>query len=178
MAGFIQDKLEIKFLILYIMDQVREPIPFETALDLAMCDEGVGYFDFSECMADLVRTKHLTLEDGLYAITDKGRRNSEICASSLPRSVRLRCDRNVDECNRRLRRKRQVRASWEKRQGGGVWVRLALDDDLGEVLELGLAVPGEDMAKAVAEKYRQSPETVYSRIMELLLEDGGKKREE
>ena len=41
MPGFIHDKLEIKFLILYITARVIEPIPFDTGWDLAMCDEGV-----------------------------------------------------------------------------------------------------------------------------------------
>ena len=94
--GFIQDKLEIKFLILYLAARVIEPVPFDTLLDLTLCDDAVDYFDFSECLADLVKTEHLTLdeESGLYAITEKGRRNSEICETSLPYSVRLRCDKN------------------------------------------------------------------------------------
>ena len=88
--GFIHDKLEIKFLILYIAARVIEPIPFDTVLDLTMCDDGVDYFDFSECLNDLVKTEHLTLsEDGLYSITDKGLRNSQICYSSLHYSFRL-----------------------------------------------------------------------------------------
>lgn len=119
MPGFIHDKLEIKFLILYITARVIEPIPFDTVWDLAMCDEGVDYFDFAECLSDLVRTEHLTLSaDGLYAITDKGLRNSRICESSLPYSVRLRCDKNLAACNRHLRRKSQVKASTEKRPNG------------------------------------------------------------
>ena len=36
--GFIHDKLELKFLILYITARVIEPIPFDTVLDLTMCD--------------------------------------------------------------------------------------------------------------------------------------------
>ena len=32
MPGFIHDKLEIKFLILYITARVIEPIPFDTCL--------------------------------------------------------------------------------------------------------------------------------------------------
>ena len=112
MAGFIHDKLEIKFLILYIAARVTEPVPFDMLLDLAMCDEGVDYFDFSECLRDLVKTEHLTVSDsGLYSITEKGKRNSQICESSLPYSVRLRSDKSVDVCNRKLRRKSQVRAT-------------------------------------------------------------------
>ena len=52
--GFIHDKLEIKFLILYIVSRVIEPIPFDVVLDLTMCDDAIDYFDFSDCLADLV----------------------------------------------------------------------------------------------------------------------------
>ena len=78
--GFITDKLEIKFLILYIMARIIEPIPFSTVQDLTMCDDGVDYFDFSECLNDLIKTEHLTLSaEGMYALTEKGLRNSRIC---------------------------------------------------------------------------------------------------
>ncbi len=171
--GFIHDKLEIKFLILYITARVIEPIPFDTVLDLTMCDDAIDYFDFSECLADLVRTEHLTLsEDGLYAITEKGLRNSEICESSLAYSVRLRCDKNLSTCNRKLRRKSQVRASYEKRPNGTFTASLALDDDMGSVMELKLAIPREDMAALLAERFRKAPERLYGEIMNILLSDG------
>lgn len=170
MAGFIQDKLEIKFLILYIAARIIEPIPFDLVLDLAMCDEGVDYFDFSECLRDLVKTEHLTVSnDGMYTITEKGMRNSQICESSLPYSVRLRCDKNISECNRKLRRKSQVRASCEKRPNGTYTVRLSLNDDMGSLMDLKLMTVREDMANILAERFRQSPERTYSEIMNVLL---------
>ena len=83
-ASFIHDKLEIKFLILYIAARVSEPIPVEGMQELTMCDSGIDYFSFSECLNDLVHTGHLTLSDaGLYAITPKGLRNSEILRPSV-----------------------------------------------------------------------------------------------
>lgn len=171
--GFIHDKLEIKFLILYIAARVIEPIPFDTVLDLTMCDDAIDYFDFSECLNDLVKTGHLSLSDsGLYAITEKGVRNSQICESSLPYSVRLRCDKNLTVWNRKLRRKSQVKASTEKRANGTYTVRLSLDDDMGSVMDLKLMVVRPDMAKALEERFRKSPEQVYSRIMNVLLDDG------
>lgn len=164
--------MEIKFLILYIADRLIQPVPYDVILDLAMCDGGVGYFDFSECLADLVRTEHLSQsEDGLYAITPKGRRNSSICETSLPYSVRLRCDRNLAERNRQLRRKSQVRSDYRRREDGVYAVRLSLDDDRGSVLDLGLAVPREDMAKALAERFQKAPERLYGRILDVLLDD-------
>ena len=172
--GFIHDKLEIKFLILYIAARVIEPIPFDTVLDLTMCDDAIDYFDFSECLTDLVKTEHLTLSpEGLYAITDKGLRNSQICESSLPYSVRLRCDKNIAVWNRKLRRKSQVRATTERRENGTYTVRLSLDDDVGSVMDLKLMVVREDMAKVLSERFRKAPEKLYSKIMDLLREGGG-----
>lgn len=170
--GFIHDKLEIKFLILYIAARVIEPIPFETVLDLTMCDDAIDYFDFSECLTELVKTEHLTLsEDGLYAITERGIRNSKICESSLAYSVRLRCDKNITVWNRKLRRKNQVRTTTEKRENGTYTVRLCLDDDMGSMMDLKLMVVREDMAKVVSERFKNAPEKLYGDIMKLLLED-------
>lgn len=170
--GFIHDKLEIKFLILYIAARVIEPVPFDTMLELTLCDDAIDYFDFSDCLADLVKTEHLTLSDeGLYAITDKGRRNSEICESNLPYSVRQRCDRNLADCNRRLRRKSQVKASSIRRPNGTWTVSLSLSDDMGSVMELDLMMVQEEMARGVEKRFRQSPERLYSQIVNLLLSD-------
>lgn len=172
MPGFIQDQLEIKFLILYIAARVVEPVPFDTILDLTLCDDAIDYFAFSECLADLVRTEHLSLsESGLYAITEKGRRNSAICETSLPYSVRVRCDRNLEEWNRKLRRQRQVRASAEQRPNGTYTVKLALNDDKGSVMDLRLMVVDQAQAKAVAQRFRKSPEKLYGQIIRLLLEE-------
>ena len=177
--GFIRDKLEIKFLILYITARVVEPIPFDTVLDLTMCDDAKDYFEFSESLAALVKTEHLSLSgDGLYSITDKGLRNSRICESSLPYSVRLQCDKNLASCNRKLRRKSQVRSSYEKRPNGTYTVSMALDDDMGSVMDLKVMAVREDMAAMLAERFRKAPEKLYSEIMNLLLSDGQDEKSE
>ena len=160
-------------MILYIAARVIEPVPFDTLLDLTLCDDAIDYFDFSECLADLVKTGHLTLDElsGLYAITDKGRRNSEICETSLPYSVRLRCDKNLAECNRRLRRKNQVQSSYQKRENGTYTVRFFLSDDMGSIMDLQLMATREDMARALRERFLKDPEKIYGQIMQMLLRD-------
>ena len=44
MAGFIHDQLDIKLLVLYIMDRAAAPNDFATLTDLSLCDSGVDYF--------------------------------------------------------------------------------------------------------------------------------------
>lgn len=57
--GFIHDKLDIKLLVLYIMDRVAAPIDFATLTDLSMCDSGMDYFQFAEAAAELADSGHL-----------------------------------------------------------------------------------------------------------------------
>ena len=126
--GFIHDKLDIKLLVLYIMARVAGPIDFATLTDLTMCDGGVDYFEFAEAAAELVASGHLTLEEGRYAITDKGRENGAACESSLPYSVKRKCDENLSLLNAALRRAAKVRSEIFSRQGDEVTLRLDRDD--------------------------------------------------
>lgn len=168
-VGFIQDKLEIKFLILYIAARVMEPIPLEGMQELTMCDDGIDYFDFSECLSDLVKTEHLRLtEDHLYCITVKGLHNSEICESSLPYSVRIRTDKNVAAYNQKLLRQSQVRSEVERRDNGTYTARLSLSDDLDNIMLLELMVASEEMARDLTDRFQKNPEQIYSALLSAL----------
>ena len=135
-VGFIRDKLEIKFLILYIAARLSEPADGAAMQDLTMCDDGIDYFDYAECLNDLVKTEHLRLtEDGRYLITEKGKRNSAICESSLPYSVRQRSDRNIAAYNKAALRRAQVQSHVTERENGTFTVTLALRDDVDSLME-------------------------------------------
>ena len=170
-TGFIHDKLDIKFLVLYLMARVASPVDFPTLADLTFCDDGVEYFDFAESVAELVDTEHLTLEDGKYSITDKGRRNGKICESSLAFSVRRKCDQNLARVNGVLRRDAQVRTELLPREDGGVTLRLILDDDKGNIMTLDMLTVSTDQADHLAEKFRAEPEKLYHGILQVLLEE-------
>ena len=165
-ASFIHDKLEIKFLILYIAARVSEPIPMEGMQELTLCDSGIDYFSFSECLNDLVQTEHLTLSpEGLYAITPKGLRNSE---SSLPMSVRLLTDRNVAAYNQMLLRRAQVRSRVVPRENGTFTVELRFSDDVDQLMHLELMAATEELARDLAARFQKNPEQVYTQLMNAL----------
>lgn len=170
--GFIQDQLELKLLILYISARVSQPIAYDMLWDLTLCDTAIDYFEFTECVTDLVRTEHLFIDENeCYGITEKGLRNSKICETSLPYSVRLRCDKNVGACNRKLCLDQQVKASHVRRDNGTYTVSLHLTDDMGSVLELNAMVVSEDMAKGVEKRFLENPQHVYSQVLAVLLQE-------
>lgn len=167
--GYIQDDLDVKVLILYLMSRVAAPIELPVLTDLALCDEGMDYFRMTQAVTELEQTEHLTLEDGRYGITDKGRKNGEVCEDSLPYSVRRRCDRALARVNAELRRDAQVRAEVLPREGGGFTVRLLLDDEGGNLLTLELFSGSEEQGKYLAQQFKSHPENIYNGILNALL---------
>ena len=161
-TGFIQNELDLKLLVLYIMDRAVAPITFLQLLDLALCDAGVDYFSLTE-------TEHLSLNGELYSITEKGRRNIEICQSSLPYSVRLRCDENLVKLNDTLMRQAQVQTGLQPNEDGTCTVRLYLADEAGPLMELKLISPSLAQGQTLTSKFQQSPEAIYHEIMALLV---------
>ena len=187
--GFIQDEMDLKLLVLYIMARIAAPITFLQLLELALCDAGVDYFSLTQAVEHLVETEHLSREGERYAITEKGRRNSEICESSLPYSVRRRCDDNLVRVNETLMREQQVQGEVLPNPDGTCTVRLRLADDSGPLLELSLLMPaagqGERAAHSdfggrrysfqrdlegerAAARFKQAQEQLYHQLVQLL----------
>lgn len=173
--GFIHDKLDTKFLILYLLARAAGPVDFPTLTDLTMCDQGVDYFEYAEAVAELEQTGHLKKRDECYVITDKGRRDGEACESSLPYSVRRKCNSAIAKVNMALRRSAQVRSQVKDRPEGGCTVSLALDDDSGTLLALELFCGSAQQGQRLADSFRDHPEQTYYDILTTLLDsDGGK----
>lgn len=171
-VGFITDKLEIKLLILYIASRLVGPAPFEMLQDLSMCDEGVDYFDFSECLADLVRTEHLVHDDDrYYTITEKGRLNCAACETMLPYSVRMQVEKNIVSHNELIKRRNLVNSRIEQRPNGGYTVTLSLSDELDQLMKMELMITREDMAKDLQSKFQANAEVLYSKILSIFYED-------
>lgn len=166
--GFIHDKLDIKLLVLYIMDRVAAPIDFATLTDLAMCDSGVDYFQFAESTAELLKSGHLAQEGEFYSVTGKGRRASAAGESSLSPIVRRRCDQRLAPLNQTLKRKAQVRAELRP-QAGGFDVCLMMDDDQGSLFSLTLLAPSQEDGQRIADQFLQHPDRVYNGILGVLL---------
>ncbi len=169
--GFIHDKLDIKMLELYLLARAAGPVSFDTLTELTMRHEGVDFFDFAEATAELVETGHLTEEDGAYTITEKGRVNSAACESSLPYSVRRRCNQDLAGVNATLRRNAQVRGEKRVNGDGSVVARMALDDDGGNLLTIELLCPSQEQADRLIAGFRERPERVYNEVLEVLSSD-------
>lgn len=171
--GFIHEKLDIKILILFILRRLPGTCDPETLLDLCQCDGGVGYFDYSDCLAELVETKHIDEVEGGYRITEKGKRNADTVESSLPYSVRTKAERLLAPVAERIQRDNMI-ITEHSATDGGLMVHLAMSDGLGEVIDMRFLCSDEAQAKLIEKNFRRRAESCYQQIVALLSENNKK----
>ena len=169
--GFIHEKLDIKLLILFILSRLPAPVDRGTLDELCQsCDNGVGYFDYSDCLAELIATGHVVGEDEEYSATDKGKRDGSTVESSLPFSVRSRALTLIAPDEERLARAAMIRA--ESSVGAdGCRVSLGMSDGKGEIISLELLCSGEEQAKRIKKNFRRGAEGYYTKIVSMLSGD-------
>lgn len=170
--GFIQSEMELKVLILYILRRLPEAASWEELTDMTLLtDSAIGYFDFSECMTDLVRTEHVEKQDDGYTVTQKGRENGEAMESTLPYSVRVRAEKAAAALSDIQRRRSMVKASHEMRTRGGFTVHLSMSDGVGPILDLQLLTGDEKQTAKIEANFKKNAEKLYQKMIKLLSED-------
>ena len=166
--GFIHEKLDIKLLILFVLRRLPGAVEPNLLSDLCrQCDDGVGYFDYSDCLAELIDTGHIAESEEGLAITEKGTRNIDLVESSLPYSVRSKAVKLLEPERQRLRRLSMIKASHTVEEGG-CFVRLAMSDGEGDIIRLELLCGGEEQAKKIESNFRNGAEGYYHQFIELL----------
>ena len=168
--GFIHEKLDIKILILFILSRLPGEVPPEVLGELCQCDDGIGYFDYSDCLAELVETEYITETETGYTITEKGKRNSAAVETSLPYSVRSKALKLIAPVEEAMRRAAMITAKHEVRDGACI-VKLAMSDGVGEIINLSFLCAGEEQAKKIEKNFRRSAEKYYHKVVELMSDD-------
>ncbi|MCL2125464.1 MAG: DUF4364 family protein [Oscillospiraceae bacterium] len=168
--GFIHEKLDIKILILYVLRLMNDAIDIGVLTEIAMCDDGINYFDFVECVQDLEKTEHIKIEDGLYSLTPKGRRNCEFTEGSLPYTVRTIVENAVFKQRSIKFRNSLIKTSRSEMDDGGFTVFLSLSDGISEIATMGLYAADLSQAKDIELGFRRNAEKVYNELINTILQ--------
>ena len=167
--GFIHEKIEVKILILFILRRLSKPVKLDVLTELTLCDDGISYFDFTECVNELVRTEHLKIEDGMYSLTGKGIRNGEITENSLPYSVRTKAEKTTSTTRAEQNRSAMIKTHSTVNPDGGCTVAMSLSDGLGDIVTLELFAANESQALALEKGFRKNAENIYNTLIEMIL---------
>jgi len=167
--GFIHEKLEIKILILFILRRLPEPVTLDVLTELAMCDDGISYFDFTECVAELVSTEHIKLEDNMYSVTVKGARNGATTEYSLPYSVRTKAEESASAIRSAQNRNSLIKTLYTVNPEGGCIVRLSMSDGVGDIISMELFAANERQAQELEKGFRKDAESIYHALIKMII---------
>ncbi|MBR5858726.1 MAG: DUF4364 family protein, partial [Clostridia bacterium] len=92
----LENKIDVKVFILYLMNNVGEPLEFTTVNDIVVQDEFVNYFDFALCFSELLEAGQIDEiaigegEEPKYVISQNGKETLDSYESSLLPVIRDR----------------------------------------------------------------------------------------
>ena len=169
--GFIHEKLEIKILILFILRRLPEPITLVVLTELTMCDDGISYFDFADCVAELVESENLRLEGNKYSLTEKGARSGEITENNLPYTVRMKAEKSTSALRAALNRNAMIKSNHTQNPDGGCTVTLSMSDGIGDIVSIELFAANDRQALDLEKGFRVKAEKIYNMLIEAILDD-------
>lgn len=168
--GFIHEKMDIKILILFVLDLLPGPVESLTLSELVFCDDGIRYFDYSDCLAELVESGQITEAQGSYQITDAGRRNVEAVGGSIPYSVRTKARKVTEPLAERMRRAAMIKAQHSMQEDGTYVVELGVSDGVSDILDMTVMSPTEELALTMEQTFREHAERIYHDVIRILTE--------
>ncbi len=166
--GFIHEKLDIKILILFILRRLPAEISFDQLTQFVMIDEGFDYFEFSQCLSELVNTGHVQKNDTMYKITKIGADHGDTVESSLPFSVRAKAEEIIAPTVEQMRRDALIGTNHRINSDGSCTMKLTLSDGLGDIMSLSILSGGEEQTVSMEKYFRANAENLYHKIIGLL----------
>ena len=166
--GFINDMLDVKILILYVMDRVIYPVDTRTLYELCLQDDRLSYFDVMQAIPQMVESGHIEAKDEGYVITEKGRSTAAITKDSLAYPVMKRASRAIERFNREIRRENFIRTEVLEQPSGEALAVMHLDDELGNLITIEYACPSARQAAFLTKAFRGRADKIYQTVTELL----------
>lgn len=166
--GFINDMLDVKILILYVMDRVIYPVDTKTLYELCLQDDRLSYFDVMQAIPQMVESGHIESRDDGYVITEKGRSAAAITKDSLAYPVMKRAGRAIERFNREIRRENFIRTEVLEQPGGEALAVMHLDDELGNLITIEYACPSPRQAAFLTKAFHGKADKIYQTVTELL----------
>lgn len=169
--GYIRDKLDIKFLILFVMSEIDRPVGADDILDTVFVDEAMGYFDTSEAFYEMEESGHINKFPEGYMISEKGKAALDAYSDRLPPSVKRKAQQAVLKTMARLKRENSISCSTDERDPGNLVTTMRINDGKDELLRVDMLVVNRQQAALLENNFRNNPEKIYNAIINALLRD-------
>ena len=173
--GYLQNPLNIKFSVLYILRQLRKPVSFSDPSEIVMCEDAVNYFEYAEAAMGLKETGHMSEsfdENGvpLYEITSKGMNLVDVAEQNLPYTVKAEAQKAIFKVLARQKRDASISTETIK-HGEDIYVRCSLKDPFCTIMSMDMMVVTPQQATFLEHQFKNYAELIYNKILSAMLMD-------
>lgn len=174
--GFIREKVDIKILILFVLRRLPYEVEPTMLAEICRCDDGIDYFDYQDCISELIETDNINENEYGMIITAKGVKNADELESSIPFSVRNSALKKLEPVRREMQRMALIDAGHSTDEDGLCKVHLSMSDGTAEIIEIELLCDNEKTAGRIERNFRHNAEEYYQKFMEMLSADRKRKK--
>ena len=160
---------DIKIFLLYLLDNIRYPIDYETLSDIIAKNTDEITFSYAECLSELVESGHLWYDEldneRYYMISDTGRLVAAELYDALDPELR---ERSLELAARYVSLQKggaDCEASVTETHDKRFTVRLVARDSGGEILNLALTVATRAEAELIKTRFEKKPDATYRGIL-------------
>ena len=168
--GGLFNTTEIRILICYILNAVKEPVPAAMLSNILHFEGIANGFEVSDAMASLIKSGHIAPasdDDAYYEITPDGSKVAEELESSLSLTVRKRAYIATLKMLARIKNAKGTRFSISNENGHSYITCSAVDGKI-TLIEVKMLIPDEKSGTYIREKFLENPSEIFSDIIEKL----------
>lgn len=172
----LKDPNEIKILICTILKSVDKPLSFDSLNEIFQQDGLANYFDFAQCLHELLLTGHVDLlqEDGVdfYKVTKLGAGTADMFERRVPFTIREKAMGAAVKLLAKIRREAENKVEITPADGGFT-VECRSFDQKDELFSIRLLVPDIRQAELIRKQFLNNPEMIYQGVLALVTGDVG-----
>lgn len=166
------DKIDVKLIALFIIDNFKMPVPNSFLVDTLALEPFVNYFDLQQQIAELSEEELVTYYvedcDKFFSLTQKGSEALEFFGARIPKTVRERLLHAIKLKIKELKNALSIKADYKKINDIEYCVTLKISEGNFDMFSTSLSVGDEILAKKMCAAFKNNPQALYSEFLSVL----------
>ena len=168
---------ENKVLILYILNQIQNGIIEDGLYKIISSINNVNYFYFKEVLTDLLDSKLVGIftkdeeEDSVLKITSEGKNALSLTIDVLPGILKLKADNVFKEEFSSIADETSIIAEFIPRSENDYIIKCRIIEKNETIFEVKTFAGSRDRAKIIVDNWNKNASKIYTKMLEILLED-------
>lgn len=170
----LENQIDVKVFILFLLNNVGEPLVYNTVHDIVVQDEFVNHFDFAISFSELLERGQIIEigEEGnrLYAVSESGKETLASYEGSLLTIIKERALRSALRLIAFNRSGNRITSSISENNGGQT-LRCSIVDKEKTIFSVDVFLTEKGYAEKLKNNFEDNAEIIYRGVLSLLSGD-------